>query len=173
MEYSHKWLHVVHPGPKLRTAVPHRPDVQSYAAAFFLQRSTLCGACFTRCYTITYICILFTRPHAEKELTYMGNTDTCGCTMAFIRLHACNTVTHMVVLLRCRLPYGQNRISNLLVRLNTRLRLPFMAIFVLCFILLWAVKIDSCFSFVTSWNGILPMQVTWHSSEPLLPPRGP
>ncbi|KAL3142108.1 hypothetical protein ABBQ32_004726 [Trebouxia sp. C0010 RCD-2024] len=57
------------------------------------------------------------------------------------------------------LPYGQNRISNLLVRLNTRLRLPFMAIFVLCFILLWAVKIDSCFSFVTSWNGILPMQI--------------
>ncbi|DBA98954.1 TPA: hypothetical protein ACH3X1_014695 [Trebouxia sp. C0004] len=57
------------------------------------------------------------------------------------------------------LPYGQNRISNLLVRLNTRLRLPFMAVFVLCFILLWAVKINSCFSFVTSWYGLLPMQI--------------
>lgn len=35
-----------------------------------------------------------------------------------------------------------------------------MAVFVLCLILLWAVKIDSCFSFVTSWYGLLPMQVS-------------
>ena len=65
----------------------------------------------------------------------------------------------LLLCLHCRLPYAQNRISNLLVRLNTRLRLPFMAVFVLCFILLWGVKINSCFSFVTSWNGLLPIML--------------
>ena len=60
-----------------------------------------------------------------------------------------------------RLPYTQNRMSNMLVRINTRLRLPFVCAFVLCYVLLWAVKVNSCFSFITSWQGLLPMQVSW------------
>ncbi|DBA91385.1 TPA: hypothetical protein ACH3X2_003920 [Trebouxia sp. C0005] len=58
-----------------------------------------------------------------------------------------------------RVPYTPHRISNIIVRLNTRMRLPFVASFLLCFILWWGVKIHSCFSYVLSWQGLLPMQI--------------
>lgn len=60
---------------------------------------------------------------------------------------------------QCRVPYTPHRISNIIVRLNTRMRLPFVASFLLCFVLWWGVKIHSCFSYVLSWQGLLPMQV--------------
>ncbi|KAK9902044.1 hypothetical protein WJX75_002353 [Coccomyxa subellipsoidea] len=57
------------------------------------------------------------------------------------------------------LPYTQYKMGNLMVRLHLRLRLTIILFFAFSFALLWFVRSNTCSSYLTTWGGMLPLQV--------------
>jgi hypothetical protein len=49
--------------------------------------------------------------------------------------------------------------GNLMVRLHLRLRLTIILFFAFSFALLWFVRSNTCSSYLTTWGGMLPLQV--------------